>query len=273
MTSSRLLAGVHFSWAKKRIAEVEQRAKREIDDLKLKLREAQEAAEKAQADAERAIAEAAQATSEADEIVQTHADMEGRAAQALSELSWAKEHRATAQRERAEAEAKIAELQAALDEARNEIEAAIDIAAEGESGLTDARRMIEELRNQLSEAIAGRDDDARERSAEIHRLRNEMRQIPGLFDATFQRNADGLLTEMSLKVGADAFTVVPIRNPAGHIVEMRTTPESLSAAAKLAPKIPTALDADPRQPTKILTQKFTSTAPTALDGPSRATRA
>jgi hypothetical protein len=73
---------------------------------------------------------------------------------------------------------------------------------------------------------------------EIHRLRREVRQVSSGLDAVFKRNSAGLLAQLDVSIGGSAFTVVPIRNAAGHIIEMKRDPET----EKVAEPVLTALD-------------------------------
>jgi chromosome segregation ATPase len=214
------------AWAKKRIAELERAHRLEVENLKAKLRTAEEAAESARAEKDRALEEVARASSEADEVSQGRADFESREAVALSQASWSKGHAETAQKDRAAAEAKVAELQAALEEARSESEAAVDLATESELSLAEARSNFDELHALLLETEASRADVENQTNAEIHRLRREVRQIPAGFDATFERGSNGLLAKAHVHIGNDTFDVVAIRDAAGHIVEMKREPES-----------------------------------------------
>lgn len=219
--SSRKVASSYWN---DQIEKIREHAKQEIADAKAKQREAEIAAEKARAAAERAMSEAAQAASEAEELANGRADMEGSVSEALNESRENLERLKNANLAKTVAEAKAASLQAELEEARNEIEAAIDVATESEAALNAARAEIASLRAELGGSESSRAQFASKTSAEISRLRGELSQlsnVAGVFDVVVDYDANHLVSGIEVQFGPDKFHVTAVRDAAGHIIEMK----------------------------------------------------
>ena len=214
--------------AQRRVAEAEARSKRDIEGVMAKLRRAEEETQKAKAAEESARLLAERAQSMLSEFERTQSDNESRAAIALSRFSWANEHAEMAKRDRADAEAKAASAERAREEALAQAMAAREAAAETERKRDEDAAGHERMANELRLSMKKLEVD---RTGEKHSFLLERRRLEGLLseakasarvlDIVPQRGDTGLLTGLDVQFGRDRFRVVPVRNAAGQIIEMK----------------------------------------------------
>lgn len=205
---------------KKRSPEEDEKVKKELDEARRAMKKAEEMALAAERRKDEALEELARAESEAEELGRERADMEGRVERSKAKAERAKTIAAAAENRRMSAEAMMAEAENARMAAMNDAEASRHARMMADQKLAESLQMMDKIRADLIGSEKSRAADARLAQVALEKARSQI-ITSSVLDVVPSRDSRGFLTHLDVQIGTDRFRVVPVRNAAGLIVEMR----------------------------------------------------